>query len=134
MKNKFFTSEDVYKDRMSICRSCNYYFKLTGQCKVCKCFMKLKARIAPLECPKKYWTKTTAIETPEELPEDIINEILNIWEDIKTEKAKNPETKARMIEIYNTVYGTNYQTNTNCGSCISACFDGIKKLYYKYNQ
>ena len=25
-------------------------------------------------------------------------------------------------------------TGTNCGSCISTCFDGIKKLYKKYNE
>ena len=39
-----------------------------------------------------------------------------------------------MIQTYNVMFNTNYQTNTNCGSCISTCFDGIKKLYKKYSQ
>ena len=42
--------------------------------------------------------------------------------------------KAKMISIYNTIHGTNYQTHTNCGSCLSTCFDGIKKLYEKYKN
>tara|TARA_R100000315_G_C5178908_1_gene103627 strand:- start:382 stop:669 length:288 start_codon:yes stop_codon:yes gene_type:complete len=94
--------------------------------------MKVKARIAPMECPEKYWQKTTEIEAPEDLPKEIIDEILNIWDDIKTGRAKNNEVKAKMIELYNTIYMTNYSTGTNCGSCLSSCFDGIKKLYKKY--
>tara|TARA_R100000781_G_scaffold112748_1_gene80293 strand:- start:1533 stop:1934 length:402 start_codon:yes stop_codon:yes gene_type:complete len=132
--NRFFTSQEVYEDRLAICKGCKYYFKLTGQCKRCLCFMKVKARIAPMECPEKYWQKTTEIETPEDLPKEIIDEILNIWNDIKTGRAKNHEVKAKMIELYNTIYETNYSTGTNCGSCISTCFDGIKKLYNKYKK
>ena len=37
-----------------------------------------------------------------------------------------------MIETYNTIFNTNYSPRTNCGSCISSCFDGIKKLYKEY--
>ena len=84
--------------------------------------MKVKARIAPMECPKKYWQKTTEIETPKDLPQEIIDEILDMWNDLKTGRAKDQNAKARMIETY------------NCGSCISACFDGIKKLYKKYTK
>jgi len=39
-----------------------------------------------------------------------------------------------MIETYNVIHGTNYSPTTNCGSCISTCFDGIKKLYKKYSE
>ena len=46
--------------------------------------------------------------------------------------AKNVQAKKRMIETYNTIYMTNYSTGTNCGSCLSTCYDGIKKLYNKY--
>jgi len=46
----------------------------------------------------------------------------------------NVATKKRMITLYNVIYMTNYGTGTNCGSCISTCFDGIKKLYNKYNE
>ena len=54
---KFFTSEEVYKDRLAICKSCKYYFKLTGQCKRCLCFMKVKARLANQSCPVGKWDK-----------------------------------------------------------------------------
>ena len=131
---KFFVKEEVYQDRIKICKECIYYSKTLGQCKVCKCFMKIKARLAPLACPQKYWDKTTEIETPEDLPQDIIDEITNLWPDLKTGRAKDVAAKKKMIEIYNTIHHTNYNTGTNCGSCIAACFDGIKKLYKKYTN
>jgi len=130
--NKFFVPNNVYEDRLEICRSCVYYFKPTGTCKVCLCFMKLKCRLAPMECPQGYWQKTTEIETPDDLPPEIIDEILDMWKDLKTGRAKDVQAKKRMIETYNVIHMTNYSPTTNCGSCIATCFDGIKKLYNKY--
>ena len=130
--NKFFVPNNVYEDRMAICKECVYYSKTLGQCKRCLCFMKIKARIAPMECPQKYWGKSLVMEAPDDLPEEIINEILDLWKDLKTGRAKDIAAKKKMIELYNTIYMTNYGTGTNCGSCISTCFDGIKKLYEKY--
>ena len=133
--NKFFVPDEVYEDRIAICKECVYYFKPTGSCKICMCFMKLKCRLAPMACPQKYWDKTSEVmKAPDDLPQEIIDAILNMWEDLKTGRAKNVQAKKLMIETYNTIYNTNYQTNTNCGSCISTCFDGIKKLYKKYSQ
>ena len=130
--NKFFVPNEIYEDRMAICKECVYYSKPLGQCKRCLCFMKIKARIAPMECPQKYWTKTREIEIPDSLPKEIVDEILDMWKDLKTGRAKNVAAKKRMIETYNTIYSTNYSPRTNCGSCISTCFDGIKKLYKEY--
>ena len=131
--NKFFVTDEVYEDRIAICKGCVYYKKLLGNCSVCKCFMKIKARIAPMECPQKYWQKTTeVIKAPDDLPQHLIDEILDMWKDLKTGRAKDIASKRRMIETYNTIYNTSYTTGTNCGSCISTCFDGIKKLYNKY--
>jgi hypothetical protein len=132
--NNFFVPTDVYEDRIAICKSCVYYFKPTGTCKRCLCFMKLKCRLAPMECPQGFWQKTTEIETPDDLPQEIIDEILDMWKDLKTGRAKNVQAKKRMIETYNVINMTNYSPTTNCGSCISTCFDGIKKLYNKYSQ
>ena len=132
--NKFFVPNKVYEERLEICRECVYYFKPTGNCKRCMCFMKIKARLAPMECPQKYWQKTTEIETPDDLPQHLIEEILDIWDDLKTGRAKNVETKKKMITLYNVIHMTNYGVGTNCGSCISTCFDGIKKLYKKYTE
>jgi hypothetical protein len=132
--NKFFVPNEIYEDRIAICKGCVYYKKLLGNCSVCKCFMKIKARIAPMECPQGYWEKTTEIETPDDLPQEIIDEVLDMWKDLKTGKAKNQAAKKRMIETYNTIHNTNYSTGTNCSSCLSSCYDGIKKLYKKYSE
>ena len=131
--NNFFVPDNIYEDRIAICKECVYYSKFLGQCKVCLCFMKIKARIGPMECPQKYWEKTSEVETPDDLPQEIIDEILEVWKDIGSGRAKNVASKAKMIEIYNTIHNTNYNTKTNCGSCIATCFDGIKKLYKKYS-
>ena len=132
--NKFFVPNEIYEDRMAICKKCVYYSSLLGNCTVCKCFMKIKARIAPMECPQKYWSKTKEVTAPDDLPQHLIDEILDLWKDLKTGRAKNQAAKKKMITLHNTIYMTNYGTGTNCGSCISACFDGIKKLYNKYND
>ena len=132
--NKFFVPDNIYEERLAICKECVYYFKPTGNCKRCLCFMKLKARLAPASCPQGYWDKTTVLETPDDSPQHLIDEILDIWKDLKTGRAKDVAAKKKMIELYNTIYNTNYGTGTNCGSCISTCFDGIKKLYNKYND
>ena len=130
--NKFFVPTEVYEDRIAICKACKYYFKPTGSCGICKCFMRIKCRLAPMECPKKFWTKTTEMTQPDDLPKEIIDEILDVWQYLKTGVAKGQEAKTKMIELYNTIYMTNYNPKTNCGSCISTCYDGIKKLYEKY--
>ena len=132
--NRFFVPNNVYNDRISICKSCEFFYSLTGSCKVCLCFMKIKARIGSQGCPQKFWDKTNEIEVQEELPEEIIEEVLELWDDLKTGRAKNQTAKKKMIELYNTIYNTNYKTGTNCGSCISTCFDGIKKLYNEYQK
>ena len=132
--NKFFVPNEVYEDRMAICKECTHYFKLTGNCLKCGCFVKLKSRISVMSCPIKKWNKTTEVEKPDSLPKEIVDEILDMWKDLKTGRAKDVTAKKRMISTYNTIYNTNYGTGTNCGSCISTCFDGIKKLYYEYSK
>jgi|TARA_R110002020_G_scaffold101523_9_gene239085 hypothetical protein len=132
--NKFFVPNEIYKDRITICKSCVYYFKPTGTCKDCGCFMKVKARLAPMSCSQKKWQKTTQIEVPDDLPQEMIEEVLDIWQYLKTGRAKDQAAKKKMIELYNAIHNTNYQTHTNCGSCLSTCFDGIKKLYKKYSE
>ena len=132
--NKFFVPQKVYEDRIAICKGCIYYFKPTGTCKDCGCFMKIKARLAPMECSQKKWEKTKEVEAPESLPQEIVDEILDMWKDLKTGRAKDQAAKKRMIETYNTIFNTSYNVRTNCGSCISTCFDGIKKIYNEYSK
>jgi hypothetical protein len=132
--NKFFVSDEIYNDRIAICKECIYYSKILSQCKRCLCFVKLKARLAPMACPQKFWDKTTEVTAPDDLPQHLIDEVLDIWKDLKTGRAKDIAAKKRMIELYNVIHMTNYQTHTSCGSCLSTCFDGIKKLYKKYSE
>ena len=132
--NKFFVPNNVYEDRMAICKECVYYSKPLGQCKRCLCFMKIKARIGMQECPQKYWSKTSEMKAPDDLPQEMIDEILDLWKDLKTGRAKDIAAKKRMITLYNVIHNTNYGTGTSCGSCLSTCFDGIKKLYNKYSE
>ena len=131
--NKFFVPKDIYEDRISICKGCVYYSSLLGNCKICKCFMKVKSKISSQSCPKGFWQKTTEVEVREDIPEEIIAEIILLWPDLKTGRAKDQQAKKKMIEIYNTLHNTNYSTGTNCGSCIASCFDGIKKIYKEYS-
>jgi len=132
--NKFFVPQKVYEDRIGICKGCVFYFKPTGTCKDCGCFMKVKARLAPMECSQKKWEKTKDVEVRTDIPEEIIEEIIALYPDLKTGRAKNQTAKKKMIELYNTIYNTNYGVRTNCGSCISTCFDGIKKIYNEYSK
>ena len=97
--------------------------------------MKIKSRISSQSCPQNYWEKTSeVIKAPDDLPQHLVDEILDVWKDLKTGRAKDVAAKKRMITLYNVIHGSNYRTGTNCGSCISTCFDGIKKLYNKYNE
>jgi len=130
--NKFFVSDEVYKDRLDICKGCDYYFRPTGSCKVCLCFMSIKARISLMECPQKYWLKTNEIDKDVDIPEELIEECLLIWDDIKTGVAKNVTVKKKMVELYNTIYGTRYKPTSNCGTCLNNCFQGIKQIKEKY--
>ena len=132
--SNFFVKNEVYEERIALCRECVYYFKPTGTCKVCLCFMKVKARIGVMECPQKYWSKTTEVERPDDIPEELIEECLLIWDDIKTGVAKNVTVKKKMVELYNTIYGTRYKPTSNCGTCLNNCFQGIKKIKEKYER
>jgi len=132
--SNFFVKNEVYEERIALCRECVYYFKPTGTCKVCLCFMKVKARIGVMECPQKYWSKTTEVERPDDIPEELIEECLLIWEDIKTGVAKNITVKKKMVELYNTIYGTNYKPTSNCGTCLNNCYQGIRQIKEKYER
>jgi len=132
--NKFFVPDNIYEDRIAICKGCVFYFKPTGTCKDCGCFMKIKARLAPMACSQKKWDKTTEKETPDDLPKEIIDEILDIFKDLKGGRFKNHTVKRRAIELYNTIYNTKYSTGTNCGSCLSGIFSEIRKLHKKYSE
>ena len=130
--NKFFVPNEVYEDRIAICKECTHYFRLTGNCLKCGCFVKVKSRISVMSCPINKWTKTTEVELPKELPKEIVEEVLAVYPDVKSGRAKNQEVKKKMIELYNTIFGTSYKASTSCSSCLSSCLEGIRNIYYEY--
>jgi len=94
--------------------------------------MKIKSRISVMECPKKYWGRTKEVERLEEVPEELIEEVLLIWKDIKNGQAKNQTVKKKMVELYNTIHGTNYKPNSNSGTCLNNCYHGLRQIVEKH--
>lgn len=132
MINKYLTNKKVYKERLDICKSCEYYFKPTGTCKKCGCFMRVKAKLSTLSCPIKRWIRTSVLEKPDIIPQNLIDEVREIWKDIEGSRAKNHQVKANLIELHNTIYHTNFKKDTNCGSCLTSVYNGIAAIHKKY--
>ena len=93
--------------------------------------MRIKTTLSFTECPIGLWRKTEEIEQPKEIPEHLVKEVLEIMPDIKKGQVKDHETKARLIELYNTIYGTSYKTTSNCSSCLQSVWKGITAIYNK---
>jgi len=55
VKEKLIASDDVVKDRLDICMSCEYLITYTNQCKKCGCFINLKTKIKNAKCPIDKW-------------------------------------------------------------------------------
>ncbi len=49
------TESEEQKIRISICRICPDFNKVTEQCRVCHCFMKVKTRLEHASCKKGLW-------------------------------------------------------------------------------
>ena len=107
--SNFFVDTEMYNYRLDICRACNFYFKPTGSCKRCGCFMKIKASIAMMKCPVDKWLQEIAPK-------------------IKGGKAKDNETKQKLVTLHNTIYGTRYKVTTSCSTCLNDCYKGITRL------
>jgi hypothetical protein len=50
-------SEEVVESRLSICKECPEFVKVTSQCKKCGCIMNLKAKLSNADCPMGKWAK-----------------------------------------------------------------------------
>jgi len=49
------TIDDKALSRMDICNKCEFFLKMTSQCKKCGCFMNIKTRIEEAYCPIGKW-------------------------------------------------------------------------------
>lgn len=46
---------EIAKLRMDVCKGCEYFIKLTHQCKKCGCIMNAKTKLLDAECPMSKW-------------------------------------------------------------------------------
>jgi len=53
--NTEWVSDEVAKQRYSICQGCPELIKLTKQCKKCGCFMAAKTKLQKATCPIGKW-------------------------------------------------------------------------------
>lgn len=68
-------SDDVYEERMSICKTCEWYDESQNRCRHCGCYLVEKARYAIDSCPIKKWnmSDTEWIENKFDEVMDIMN-------------------------------------------------------------
>jgi hypothetical protein len=50
-----FVSDEIYAERVSICRSCEKINELENSCRECGCYIPAKAKIILDSCPLKKW-------------------------------------------------------------------------------
>ena len=55
ISGEMIASQEVFDDRMSICRKCPLFIEETHRCSKCGCFMTTKARFVNVSCPDKRW-------------------------------------------------------------------------------
>ena len=48
-------SDQIYNERLEICKSCDWYDPNQNRCKECGCYMLVKARLAGSHCPLDKW-------------------------------------------------------------------------------
>lgn len=53
--NVLFVSDDVYKERLTTCKSCDKYDELENRCTECGCYVPGKAKIILDSCPLEKW-------------------------------------------------------------------------------
>lgn len=51
-----FVSDEVYRERMTICKACDKYDELDNRCRQCGCFLPPKAKMILDSCPLDKWT------------------------------------------------------------------------------
>jgi hypothetical protein len=58
LKNKItvkFVDHELSVQRLSTCKNCEEFVKITSQCKLCGCFLPAKTKLKNSSCPIKKW-------------------------------------------------------------------------------
>jgi len=126
--SNFFTNKKDYESRLDICRACPMLFKPTMSCKRCGCFMRVKAKISSMSCPDKKWLPINSTGLSTEVPQELVQQCIDMMPMLKGGKARSQAVKREMIELYNAIYSASFNPNTSCGSCVSTCYSGIKEI------
>lgn len=72
-KESLFVSDEIYNQRIKVCKTCPKYDKEQNRCQECGCFLSGKARFIFEECPLQKWEMTEKEweETFDKIMEDI---------------------------------------------------------------
>ena len=133
-RNKWFAPPEIQKERIAICKSCDHYFAFTGTCKKCGCFMKIKSKIAGLSCPEKKWLHSGDYFAPKDIPQDLIEEVIEMYPLFENKRAPDTIIKGKMIELFNVIHGTSHAVTTNCGSCLQQIWNSFNEIYQEHKK
>lgn len=51
----FLVSDEVYEERLAVCRGCHYYDDSKNECRECGCYLNHKAKDPFASCPIDQW-------------------------------------------------------------------------------
>ena len=57
--SKYKVSEEIQKQRLDICNTCEHKIQITNICGKCLCYLPWKVELAPVSCPDNRWTHVT---------------------------------------------------------------------------
>lgn len=133
-----FSPRKEREERMSICRSCEYYKEETRSCgtlimgddlgelvdvgkkrkvRLCGCIMPLKTKFKIASCPLKKWGS--------ELSKEDLKELKELFGRIEGDRMKT-EDATKLVQAYNKTFGANKQV-TSCGACLRDLVKEIKE-------
>tara|TARA_R110000803_G_C11790401_1_gene297952 strand:+ start:283 stop:507 length:225 start_codon:yes stop_codon:yes gene_type:complete len=72
------------------------------------------------------------MEKMRELTKEEVLELDSVWLLIKTGRAPDKDAKAKAINLWNKIAGTNFKANSSCQSCLGTVFYGLGGLYNEY--
>ena len=85
---------------------------------------------------KKYWKAfdygNTKDQATKEIPQQFIDEVIELYPKFRTGKAETVEVKVKMITLYNAIFNGHYNVKSNCSSCLSSVWKALSEIYNKH--